>query len=758
MSNLVNPYIAGNPVTGSEMFFGRQDVFTYIQQALIGRHRDNVIVLYGQRRTGKTSVLYQMRRHLDQRYLCIFVDLHGLALEGLNGFLWELANIMARSLRKDYGIELPPLRDRAVFMTDARDSFENEFLSQIWSAIGDQHVLLMLDEAIRLQEQIQAGKLEKEVFSYLRHLMQHYEHLNFLFSLGSGLEEMEKEYAFLFNVGLYKKISFLEQDAAVALITQPVKDHYQLMPNAIDRILQITSGHAYYTQLVCHSLFNRWQQNYKPSITVEDVEAILSEVIERGLAVLKHIWEESTPGEKAVLAGLAVAMGDQNRPIAVSEINSAWQRVGIRLPENECAKALKRLIARDVIVGSGTYKFAIDLQRIWVQKYERLEWVKEEIAADLQRWQAEQDAAVARTSTSSTWPGTTVPVVAAILGMILIITLFGIFYLRSQQTVAPTAENSSRTSPTGAAANINALAIVDNTIWAATDGGLVRWTADGTGSAFDITDYNFPDNEPGSIVAGADGTLWIGAGGVGHLRPKGSGSPQFLAYYSKDDGLGTGVIRALMVDQDGSIWAGGPQQTRSPLSHFTEESGTWKNDEIPMDSAALQDVDVNIASILRSRDGALWLGLRNDGILRWDGNEWTHFGEAQGVGPGSGDRRIRSLLQDRNGTIWAARNDQGLLRFDAGQGLWQRITVIDEDAPIRTIAEFANGELWAAGDGLVAYSKDGGQSWTRVGSATDEIGASIFGMVQDASGRVWIGAYDGGMSVYENGHWKQLQQ
>jgi AAA+ ATPase superfamily predicted ATPase len=64
----VNPYIAGSPVTGTEMFFGREDVFSFVRRNLTGRHRDTPIVLYGQRRTGKTSVLYQMSRHLDPRY------------------------------------------------------------------------------------------------------------------------------------------------------------------------------------------------------------------------------------------------------------------------------------------------------------------------------------------------------------------------------------------------------------------------------------------------------------------------------------------------------------------------------------------------------------------------------------------------------------------------------------------------------------------------------------------------------------------
>jgi hypothetical protein len=201
-------------------------------------------------------------------------------------------------LRRDYHISLPPL-DRAAFQDNSRSAFEDAFLDSVWAAIGERHLLLMLDEAIRLEEQVQAGKMDIQIFDYLRHLMQHHPRLDFLFSLGSGLEEMQKEYAFLFNVALYKKISFLDRASAVALITEPVKDRCPYQPEAVERILQVTSGHPYFTQLVCHSLFNRCQGD--PSgVTAADVDAVLEEAVERGLAVLKHIWEESTPGEKAV--------------------------------------------------------------------------------------------------------------------------------------------------------------------------------------------------------------------------------------------------------------------------------------------------------------------------------------------------------------------------------------------------------------------------------------------------------------------------
>lgn len=384
----INPYIAGNPITGAEMFFGRQDVFVFIQQALIGKHRDNVIVLYGQRRTGKTSALYQMPRRLGPRYVSIFIDLHGLALEGLDSFLWELANSIARGLRREYRIELVPLA-RDAFRANPRHAFENEFLPRVWAALGERHLLLMLDEAIRLQEQVQARKLEPETFAYLRYLMQHFERLNFLFALGEGLESMTKEYASLFSVGLYKKISFLEPAAARALITQPVQEFFRVQDSAVERILEITSGHPYYTQLLCHSIFNHWQHTRAAEIDAAEVDAVVDETVERGLAVLKHVWEESTPAEKAILAGAAAAMGEAsaaNHPVTPEAISHALKQRQILVPSEERTQAYKSLLARDVLVGGEQYAFAVDLQRVWIFKYERPEWVRDEIKPALRKW------------------------------------------------------------------------------------------------------------------------------------------------------------------------------------------------------------------------------------------------------------------------------------------------------------------------------------------------------------------------------------
>jgi hypothetical protein len=399
----VNPYIAGSPITGIEMFYGREDVFSFIQRNLTGLHRDTPIVLYGQRRTGKTSVLYQLHRHLDPRYRCIFIDLHGLSLDGIATLLHGIANSISRSLQRDHQLKVE-VPDHSFFLADPRSTFESRFLDEVWSALGDDHLVLMIDEAVRLYEEVQAGRLEREIFEFLRHLMQHFTRLNFIFSLGSGLEEMAKDYAFLFSVSLYRRISFLEPEAARGLITRPVRDYYELTPQAVTKILQITSGHPYYTQLVCHCLFDLWSRAPKSVIDAADVEAVQAEAIELGSANLTYVWEDSAPEEQALMAGVAAAMRHGTAPVIIDDALDAWREVGVRLPEREVARALRSLTSREVLAGDQAYRFNVDLQRLWCEKHRHLDWVKDELAEAIQQWNTSSQSRPADTIPQAAGP------------------------------------------------------------------------------------------------------------------------------------------------------------------------------------------------------------------------------------------------------------------------------------------------------------------------------------------------------------------
>ncbi|HEX5692544.1 MAG TPA: hypothetical protein VFX76_21160, partial [Roseiflexaceae bacterium] len=164
-----------------------------------------------------------------------------------------------------------------------------------------------------------------------------------------------------------------------------------------------------------------------------------------------------------------------------------------------------------------------------------------------------------------------------------------------------------------------------------------------------------------------------------------------------------------------------------------------------------KDVQIDVTSLLRGRDGTLWVGLESDGILRQDSNGWVHFGAAQGVGNSS----IIHMLEGQDGTLWAAASESGLLRFDSQQGNWQRVPVGRDDQWIYGIAEI-DGKLYASGSPLVAQSEDNGANWTALATSDYSLGSFIHLFVRDTSGHIWIGS-DQGVSTFANGQWRRVQ-
>ena len=421
---LSNPYVAGSPVSRAEMFFGRADVFDFIRSALVGQHQDNVIVLYGKRRTGKTSVLYQMHRNIEPRYLPILIDLQALTMDSSSGFFWEVASTIRRALRREYQIDVPrPQRED--FEADPLQGFQDVFLNPVVETLGGRHLLLMIDESARLDEQVQAGKLPSDVFGHIRSLMQHNTSLNFIFCVGERLEMMRSQYALLFNVALYKEISFLDRQAAESLIAQPTQGVYSYEPAAVDRIIEITSGHAYFMQLLCHSLFASWQRDNKAEITVEDVNGVTSEVVERGAANLKFDWDESLPAEKLFLGAMAEAMADGAQLVTLKDVDDVLRRYEILVPQGELVSAQRSLIEKELVFGAEDMRFAVDFLRLWVRQHERLEWVKEELSTEIEQLrevaEAEIEAAERRATRRRFRWGSLVSAVALAIALLLFV-------------------------------------------------------------------------------------------------------------------------------------------------------------------------------------------------------------------------------------------------------------------------------------------------------------------------------------------------
>lgn len=97
MNRPQNPYIAGDPISEQDRFIGRADVMRETLRVLRNPNT-NALVLHGQRRIGKTSILLRLAKDLaGDDYCPVYFDLQDKAAAPLSDVLYQLAQFIAQA-------------------------------------------------------------------------------------------------------------------------------------------------------------------------------------------------------------------------------------------------------------------------------------------------------------------------------------------------------------------------------------------------------------------------------------------------------------------------------------------------------------------------------------------------------------------------------------------------------------------------------------------------------------------------------------
>lgn len=383
--SIANPYAPGTPLApGSPIFFGREDLFQFISENIAGLSRQNILVLIGQRRMGKTSFLQQLPARLGEAYLPVYIDGQSLGIDpGMANFFYDLSLAIVDGLaEQDIDLEEPEPED---FEARPSTTFERIFLPTVFQAIGQRQLLLLFDEFEELEMRVTSGKLEATIFPFFRHLMQHQPQLGFIFVGTHRLEALSSDYwSIFFNIALYKHVAFLDETAARALITEPVTGYGLIYDDlALDKMLRVTAGHPYFLQLTCHALVNRANRARRNYLTIQDVNNVLNEMVELGEAHFAFLWEQASSAEQLILAALTRLLG-QEATVTATQVNELLAERGVTIVLSEITDILRALNARDVvreITGQPPrYEYKIELVRLWVERYKTLGRVVEELA------------------------------------------------------------------------------------------------------------------------------------------------------------------------------------------------------------------------------------------------------------------------------------------------------------------------------------------------------------------------------------------
>jgi len=367
---IYNPYTTGTPIREKEMFYGRKEDLNFLSESLGSLSTNRVVLLWGQRRMGKTSLIYQLASKLAVgQYAPVFIDLQDLALKSDSSQLLEsFAHCVFNEILRYKNVRIAePVSER--FQADASTAFR-DYLASVWEWLPDHRLILLIDEFDGMSQFIQHEG--DHILHYLRSLMQHYPGLNFLLSGAPQMPYTEGYHSVFFNIAQSRKLGKLRAEEARELITEPVRKDLEYDSLALEKMLTLTDGWPYFIHVVSEKLIEHCNAIKKSYITVSEVNAALDLVLNEQSSSIRWIWQDLTsPIEKLVLSLLAQEKGEDGRIFTLNDIQRNFDECGVQYVHKDVIEALRKLSRSDFIeetFDGVQYRMPVGLIKAWLRK------------------------------------------------------------------------------------------------------------------------------------------------------------------------------------------------------------------------------------------------------------------------------------------------------------------------------------------------------------------------------------------------------
>ena len=273
-----NPYIAGSPVRGAGMFYGRDELVQRIQ----GLVHKNSFMIHGNRRIGKTSLLLQLSRNLaeleseEYKFFPAFIDLQGVGEDDL--FHHMMAEVLVQA--EHWDIPLGELRysDQNRHYLGRHFSSDIKKIIQELSARHKQHIMvvLLMDEVDVLNE---FGEKTNQKLRGI-FMKDFAEHLSCVMAGIHLKKEWESAGSPWYNFFEEIPIHAFDEKAARKLVLNPVKGIFRYRGDAVDLIIKETGGHPYLIQKLCVSVIGEKLRSNRFTISRTDIVQALKQMNE----------------------------------------------------------------------------------------------------------------------------------------------------------------------------------------------------------------------------------------------------------------------------------------------------------------------------------------------------------------------------------------------------------------------------------------------------------------------------------------------
>ncbi len=419
-----SPYVTGSPLEpqhGHSVFYGREELIGKISRQ-IATH-GNVVLLEGNRRAGKTSIL----KHLEGRaaipgWLAAYSSLQGA--EGAAQVVGvptaevfrEIARSIATALVK-LGVDVPLPNGHVIaagkpalgvaracregISSDSPFADFRDYLELVLSILDPMGLglVLMLDEFDKLQEGIDNGVTSPQVPENIRFLIQTYPKFSAILTGSRRLKRLREEYwSALYGLGTSIPVTALDTESARKVITEPVREHLTFSQEAIGRVIDITARQPYLMQCLCNRVFDYAVQTKSRSITLSVVnDAALGLV--RDNEHFASLWDYAGLGpetgrhRRQLILLLCALSFKQRTHIGFGTMHEQLAQSGVDIDDQALDADLAYLRELELIefsgeIGDGEYRLAIPLMADWIEQQQDAD-----VVASRARVEAEEENA-----------------------------------------------------------------------------------------------------------------------------------------------------------------------------------------------------------------------------------------------------------------------------------------------------------------------------------------------------------------------------
>ncbi len=267
---------------------------------------------------------------------------------------------------------------------------------------------------------------------------------------------------------------------------------------------------------------------------------------------------------------------------------------------------------------------------------------------------------------------------------------------------------------------------------------------------------SLPEDSVRSLAVDRSGLLWIGGDvhGVGKLDPEGA---RFV--YVHDDNpqrahIETNNIRSFLEDVDGSWWIGtegdGLKRYDPATGRFDYFLDVFREALPAADRGAL----LRVFALASADAGQLWVAT-SLGLFRFDPKKRhaTLLAADRVLGMAANDRAVRTMVKSRDGTLWLGTLTGGAVHYDPVHETFARYSSAPSDDnslwhnAVLSLHEDRLGRIWIGTlDGLNLYDPQTGRMrrLPKSSRATDSLAGNLIrSFVETADGSLWIGSHNG---------------